>query len=141
MSQSESSFKFHQDLIPGIENALAQHKIFVRKARDRSQKMLFFFGLCLKTEDQIANAATDQYRDFSRSQIMQLTFRPERHASFVHDMMDQLAARVDKNWANSKQNVFKEGQAGKPNEKTPIWGKEGVALGGIGLSDIAQSWR
>ena len=73
-----------------------------------AKKCSSFFGLCLKTEDQSTNAVIDQYRDFSRRKIMEFTFWPDKHASSAHDLMDQLAAIVDKNWATSKQNVLKE---------------------------------
>ncbi len=109
MSGGEGSYQFHHDLIPEIEHVLAQHRIFVRKARDNAQKMLFFFGLCLKTEKpDINREIIDTYRDFARTRIMDLTFWPENHASAVYALLDQLGEREDADWMTAKQVVLSE---------------------------------
>jgi hypothetical protein len=106
MNQSGSIFDLHRKMIPEIEPVFTQHRSFARKARDNAQKMLFFFGLCLHTGKSKIDKIIDEYRDTSRTKIMQLAFSADDHHSSVLEMMDKLAAEMDRDWINSKENLL-----------------------------------
>jgi mRNA-degrading endonuclease YafQ of YafQ-DinJ toxin-antitoxin module len=51
---------------------------------------------------------------------------------------------LEKKWQGLKdliRSCSTDGRKGKSDDNTPIWGKEGMALGGICLSHVARTWR
>lgn len=104
MSQDEGGFRLSQDLLTRIESALTQHRTFIRRARDRAQKMLFFFGLSRPTSDPRVDDAVRRYRDHCRRWILELGILVAGHGEEVDDLLDDLAAALDPTWRTRPEN-------------------------------------
>jgi len=93
--RTETAFSLDRKLIGRIEDALALHRSFVRRARDRAQNMLFFYGLCRDTDNAKDNEAIASYRTFCAAKIGGPARLPADHQAEVAALLDELARRLD----------------------------------------------
>jgi hypothetical protein len=149
MSTGEHAFKLDSGLLATVERVYARHRAFARRARDRAQQMLFFFGLCRTTPDPSANDAIGRYRAWCRRKLGDLSREVMDYDSLVKEvdeLLDDLVARLSpapqidwRSWLQQPSGFesWREDAIRRASEHGFRWNKNWRSA----HSDLLELWR